>query len=510
MKKLILLFLFMFLFIANYSFAQFTDPVWTTVGGNSKRNGLTDAGYLFGPLSKSYAADNSIWGMQIFSYGSKFVTSRYVSLSPLKAVVNAFSYASVPNSGPIWRFEKTGAVYIVMGFNDDKVYVRDFQQNGNDSIFALNAENGNVIWRSNHTVERGIIWTAAFTSNGDLILPGSGTKKIMRINHMTGDSVWTNDRIIPNTGAECLCVNGNTVYAFQGGLTTPKTLIAIDANTGQTKYSSPELPGDGDQEIPFSISANGIIYIIRDGGLMYSLIDDGTSLSIRWSRPVLHPVGTYSQIGISYDSSVYIPYGRKIYRLSYVNGTALDSSIEIASSGTINPRFLIGAVGELYVGNGASVPSEGRYYRFNANLQSISVNLPFPYNYYSGPAFGNTNLVPTILMTGSGTQIYTRYSVISSMNPISSIAPNNFNLYQNFPNPFNPETLIKFDIASAQFVQLKIYDAMGKETETLVNGQLNSGTYQVKWNASKYSSGIYYSKLIAGNFISTKKMMYIK
>lgn len=506
MKKLILF----FLFIANFAFAQLPTPLWTTVGGNSSRNGFIQNAHLFGSFTKNYTADNSIWGMQIFSYGTRFSTTRYVSLSPLKAVVNTFSFASPANSGPIWRFEKTGAVYVVMGFNNDKVYVRDFQQNGNDSIFALNAENGNVIWRSNHTVERGIIWTAAFTSNGDLILPGSGTKRIMRINHVTGDTVWTNNRIIPNTGAECLCVYGNTVYAFQGGLTTPKTLIAIDANTGQTKYSSPELPGDGDQEIPFSISANGIIYVIRDGGLMYSLIDNGSSISIRWSRPVLHPVGTYSQIGIAGDSSVYIPYGRKIYRLNHITGAVRDSSIELATTGTINPRFLLGFSGILYVGNGASEPSEGKYITFEANLSPIYTPISAPYNYYAGPAFGGYVTSPTILMTGSGTQIYTRFGILDDINPISSVAPNNFNLYQNFPNPFNPETLIKFDVANTQFVQLKIYDAMGRETETLVNGQLNSGTYQVKWNASKYSSGIYYCKIIAGDFVLTKKMMYVK
>lgn len=505
MKKLILF----FLLVANSSFAQWSDPVWTTVGGNSNRDGLIDNPYITGSLTRNYTADNTIWGMQIFSYGNKFVTTRYTSLSPLKAVVNAFTYFG-SSTTPLWRFEKTGAVYVVMGFNNDKVYVRDFQQGGNDSIFALNADNGSVIWRSNHTVERGIIWTAAFTSNGDLILPGSGSKRIMRINHMTGDTVWTNNRIIPNTGAECLCVNGNTVYAFQGGLTTPKTIIAIDANTGQIKYSSPELPGDGDQEIPFSISKNGMIYAIRDGGLMYAIKDNGSSLNIRWSRPVLHPMGTYSQIGIARDSSIYIPYGRKIYRLDHTNGNALDSSVEIASSGTINPRFLIGASGELYVGNGASVPLEGKYIKFDRALQNQIQIVFAPSNYYSGPAFGGFSLSPTILMAGAGDQIYTRFTIIDAITPISSTAPNNFSLYQNFPNPFNPETLIKFDIPGSQFVQLKIFDMNGRDIETLTEGVLSSGTYQVKWNASKYSSGVYYCKLLAGDFVSTKKMMYLK
>lgn len=243
---------------------------------------------------------------------------------------------------------------------------------------------------------------------------------------------------------------------------------------------------------------------------MYSLIDNGTSINIRWSRPVLHPVGTYSQIGIGSDSSVYIPYGRRIYRLNHANGNTLDSSREIAQSGTINPRFLIGNSGELYVGNGASESLDGQYIKFDRTLQTMIQGIFAPSNYYSGPAFGSTTLTPAILMTGSGTQIYTRYSIIDNIHPISSAAPNNFNLYQNFPNPFNPETLIKFDISQSQFVRLKVYDIMGKEVETLAEGVLNSGTYQIKWNASKQTSGIYYYKLIAGDFVSTKKMMYIK
>jgi hypothetical protein len=501
MKKLTLF----FLLCANFAFAQFVpNPNWTTVGGNSSRDGYVD-NLMFSGVITSTRSDpnNTLWGMPIFTYGGKFVTSRYFSLSPISIRLSLANF-----SGASGWFHVTKN-FVAMGFNSDMIYARDFQQNGSDTIYALNPNNGLYIWKSKHTVERGIIWTATYTSNGDLILPGSGTKRVMRINRFTGDTVWTNNRIIPNTGAECLVVSGKSVYAWQGSLTTPKTIIAIDTGTGVTRYSSIELPGDGDQEIPFTVSKNGVVYCIRDGGLMYAIKDNGTALNILWSRPVLHPVGTYTQIGIGSDSSVYIPYGRKIYRLNHLNGNVLDSSIELASTGTINPRFAF-TRNTVFVGNGASTPAEGKYFCFSQNLQSLIWEESVPYNYYAGPAIGNTTTSPMVLMAGAGNQIKMRMDFIDAITPISSVAPNNFNLYQNYPNPFNPETLIKFDISNSEFVQLKIYDAMGKETETLVNDQLNSGTYQVKWNAGKYSSGVYYCKLISGNYVSTKKMMYLK
>jgi hypothetical protein len=99
---------------------------------------------------------------------------------------------------------------------------------------------------------------------------------------------------------------------------------------------------------------------------------------------------------------------------------------------------------------------------------------------------------------------------------ISSEVPSNFKLYQNYPNPFNPTTNIKFDITRTEVrsrkseVSLKIFDILGKEIQTLVNEQLQPGTYEITFDGSNLSSGIYYYKLISGDFIDSKKMMMIK
>lgn len=102
---------------------------------------------------------------------------------------------------------------------------------------------------------------------------------------------------------------------------------------------------------------------------------------------------------------------------------------------------------------------------------------------------------------------------ITSIKTLGNESPQEFSLYQNYPNPFNPTTKIRFALppsARGSFAKLAVYDALGREVVTLVNEQLKPGTYEVDWDGSSYVSGVYYYKLIAGDYIDTKKMILIK
>ena len=101
------------------------------------------------------------------------------------------------------------------------------------------------------------------------------------------------------------------------------------------------------------------------------------------------------------------------------------------------------------------------------------------------------------------------------------IYPEEFVLEQNYPNPFNPSTKIKFTIPGviatplergkqSQLVTLKVYDILGNEIATLVNEEKNSGTYEVSFDASRLSSGVYFYKLHSGSFVETKKMVLLR
>ncbi|MCX7833954.1 MAG: DUF2341 domain-containing protein [Ignavibacteria bacterium] len=98
----------------------------------------------------------------------------------------------------------------------------------------------------------------------------------------------------------------------------------------------------------------------------------------------------------------------------------------------------------------------------------------------------------------------------TSIKNIQSEVPTEFYLSQNYPNPFNPNTSIKFSLPKDAYVELKIYDIMGREVATLISDPYKAGTYIVDFNAGHLASGIYFYKIVAGGFSDVKKMILLK
>ena len=110
----------------------------------------------------------------------------------------------------------------------------------------------------------------------------------------------------------------------------------------------------------------------------------------------------------------------------------------------------------------------------------------------------------------AGTILKTTNGGITALNNSSGTVPAEYSLSQNYPNPFNPATVISFDIPKSSLVSLIVYDAMGREVKTLLNESLGAGAYSFDWDASSYPTGVYFYKLQANEFISTRKMVLIK
>ena len=115
----------------------------------------------------------------------------------------------------------------------------------------------------------------------------------------------------------------------------------------------------------------------------------------------------------------------------------------------------------------------------------------------------------------------TRHNGVYGDNPLVGISgqvssvPEQFKLYQNYPNPFNPSTKIKFDIPSnvkseKSNVKLIIYDILGREIETWLTVSMRPASYEVVWNAAKYSTGVYFYRLITDGYSETAKMILVK
>ena len=99
---------------------------------------------------------------------------------------------------------------------------------------------------------------------------------------------------------------------------------------------------------------------------------------------------------------------------------------------------------------------------------------------------------------------------VTSVEENNPNVPTSFSLSQNYPNPFNPSTVIKYQVPQDAFVNVSVFDILGNQVSTLVNENKAAGTYELKFDASNLTSGIYFYKIHTGSFTQTKKMILMK
>jgi len=138
---------------------------------------------------------------------------------------------------------------------------------------------------------------------------------------------------------------------------------------------------------------------------------------------------------------------------------------------------------------------EFRYKRCAEEVDSMLYTLAFVQNDINKEVF-NSGRPANITVTGK--PVY------------SGEVPGKFELMQNYPNPFNPSTFIMFTVPKDDYVSLKIYDMLGNEIKTLVDGNHKAGSYNIYFDGEGLASGVYFYKLTAGDFTDSKKMMLVK
>jgi hypothetical protein len=117
-----------------------------------------------------------------------------------------------------------------------------------------------------------------------------------------------------------------------------------------------------------------------------------------------------------------------------------------------------------------------------------------------------TNKLSEIEVVGDGANLVT-----TDVQPnLQKQIPANFKLCANYPNPFNPSTMIVFYLPKSERVTLKVYDIVGREVETLITGEVPAGEHRLQWSAQGLASGVYLCRLEAGGFSETIKMIYQK
>lgn len=156
-----------------------------------------------------------------------------------------------------------------------------------------------------------------------------------------------------------------------------------------------------------------------------------------------------------------------------------------------------GKIFDLFNNTPDSIKAENNYWGTN-NIDSVESHI---FHKPDSSVLGFVDYLPIRLLTG----IFNNTNLISDQS---------YKLYDAYPNPFNPETIIKFYVPSDQInkgnTRLIIYNILGEKIRTLTEGRLNSGIYEIKFDASDLPSGVYYYSLESGNYAETKKLILLK
>ncbi len=146
--------------------------------------------------------------------------------------------------------------------------------------------------------------------------------------------------------------------------------------------------------------------------------------------------------------------------------------------------------------------------RFNRVDTTGCITLTFRTNSVFQDSITQMNNPANWTFTNPGSCI--RLDFLTGTEGNNSEVPTVFKLYNNYPNPFNPSTSIKYDVPKNTFVNLSVYDILGKLVTNLVNQDMTAGRYDAVWDAKNYASGTYIYRLEAGEFTDVKKMILVK
>jgi outer membrane protein assembly factor BamB len=461
--------------ILGLGFALGSAGNWVTSGGDPARTGLSDE---CGPSDTSLLWEGSLsgwFGLPVFISGDWLVTTRFQSMDYAPVVCH-----DLWTGETLWTrdFPGTNSRSIALGIWDSTVYAINFQESRYDTLYALNARTGSVVWRGATTVEMSISESVTFCPDGDVLVTGSNFR-ICRLARADGSVVWSTPRVWPVTGSCDICVYGNRAYAYSGDIGS-LFLGAYDLTDGHlvdTVRIQDTHPGGPLPQAAPMVGPDGTIFAHKVGDNVTAIDDLGESLHVRWTHAISgdgEHFSPFSHFAVGPDSTVYIASAGRIQRLRPSDGTVLDSSVFVQdTSGVLfNVRLAIGADGTVYLATGDYF---GGLYSFDPNL-SLRWFVPLGNVNTSGPALGPDGV---LAVAGDGTSL-TVYQTPAGVRARGR-ANTTPEVLSARPNPFSTRAEIR--LGGPNPGPVRIYDATGRLVRTLApTPDASSAGTPVTWN----------------------------
>ena len=423
-----------------------------------------------------------------------------------------------------------------------------FADDGDPIIFGkrLNRKTGVPKWTYSYIIPVGP--DGGFVVNGNTYYHWTGSivtpKKLIAVDVNTGllkyqsadlpgDGDQENDLVVGPDGTIYIARDGGALYAFtdngagfaQKWSMSPAVLVksfgpnnvlyCANVNNGISSGRLMRVNGTTGTVID-SVSSNipaGYVTVGYDSTVYVNTVEAANGryfaftpdlLTVKWQQSV--PYNYYSGCPIGKEG-VFITAGSGTALTAYKPIPNRKPAADFRSSGR---DIIANSQTVSFFDQSSYVPTSWQW-TFDGGTPNTSTSQNPSNIQYSVSGIYQVKLIATNFY-GSDTLIRTKYVHATPLIGIGNneITVNDYKLEQNYPNPFNPATNIKYQIAKTDFVSLKVYDIMGREVATLVNGNMNAGNYETTFDCTNLTSGVYYYKLSSGNFRETKKLLLIK
>lgn len=352
-------------------------------------------------------------------------------------------------------------------------------------LYALNAATGEKVWQYNDPDNMWLLGGIAL-DDSMMCLGSSNQRLLHRINAKTGEVKWRQNLQDGRVFGTAL-VHGDYIYVGTGfDVPADGSLWMLARETG-----SPVARLHFNYQVQSSPAASGdVICFGCENGKIYAISE---SALLNMPRP---------KIGFD-DESMDIGDLQ-------LDETAFETSLMIYNTGEYPDSVLLSWRNTYYVRKNAVSINPSAFFINNNDSQRVTITIDA-----SKFRQGSSSLYIEATSLYSSTGRVVQKEVSYSMVPATGIhetpsSPGRFALCQNYPNPFNPSTTIDFQIPCNSQVTLKIYNILGKEVASLVDGMKKKGSYSISWDGGKLNSGFYIYKLSAGAYSETRKMLLLR
>jgi sugar lactone lactonase YvrE len=410
-----------------------------------------DTNYKGGTHGIAVDPDGKVW--EVSYYSSKFITADNDTI----------------DSNPLYVFNPDGSLYDIIGIVTGA--------GGTDTLSKGATGTSNC---------RGI----RADQDGNILYVQTGPTKLIKINYATGERMGS--VLMTNLGS------------------SPTTPAVSDDGT---IYVGPVVGGGTSEISTFDSDLNYLgAAVVGPPGIARTMTVSKDGLSIYWTAFT-------SQMGITVYSRPDELSAFELKDSLFTTGNLQATAGMSIESVDWNP-----ATGLLWVSNdarGNAIYSDLTWYGVDVTTKAIVDSFSLPVGtapfltgtgdmYPRGLAFSNDGNTAYVGLFGTVFNRLYKFDRVTSVNEKGQVVIDGYKLSQNYPNPFNPSTKISFELPQSGYTTLRVYDMLGKEVATLVNGDMKSGVHSVNFNASNLASGTYIYQLNVNGTRITNKMILLK